>query len=102
MAHLRMPAADDTAGPASGVRTRTDDYDPDVLEQRAERLCRAAALALEAQTLPNVRRLVIDAHSAAAQLRRLAADVRVLERFLSDCGWFAEDVSDGTAQDRAG
>jgi hypothetical protein len=97
-----MPSADDTG--AGRLATAADDYDPVRLDARAERLNRAAALALaEARRgMPDVQRLVVEACAAAAQFRRLAADVRTLERFLTDCGWMAEAEAEAPDQSLAG
>jgi len=94
---LRLCKADGTA--ASRVRTAAEDYDPAALDAQADRLNRASACAL-AGGRPDTQRLVVEACAAAAQLRRLAADVRVLEGFLAGCGLLAE--AEETARTRSG
>ena len=75
---------------ASRVGTAADDYDPIVIEAQADRINRAAARALLSNAEPpDTRRLVVEACAAAARLRRLATDIRMLERLLVDTGLLA-------------
>jgi len=73
-------------------RDDATDYDPAALDARAVRLERAAAQldGVLARDL-DVRRVVVDLRTTAALLRRLADDLRLLERFLRDVQLLAPD-----------
>jgi hypothetical protein len=65
-------------------REHATDHDPAALDARADRLDAHARQLADSFARDRDRRIVADLRATAALLRRLAADLRILDRFLRD------------------